>query len=59
MESPTGALLITVVLLLLFLFCLEMPGDLKLLGLPALAVNARWWWFVARADMPDDPWQTK
>jgi hypothetical protein len=41
MESPPGALLITVVLLLRFLFCLEMPGDLKLLGLVALALNAR------------------
>jgi hypothetical protein len=52
---PPGGLLITVVLVFLFLVCLEMPGHLKLLAVAALALNVRWWWFVEKTAPRDPP----
>jgi hypothetical protein len=58
MRSSSG-LLITVALVFLFIFCLQMPGNLKWLAVVALAVNIRWWWFIARDARRDAPPHTK
>ena len=49
----SGGLIITVILVFLFIFSLEMPGSLKWFAVIALALNIRWWWFVARDDQED------
>jgi hypothetical protein len=41
----SGALLVTVILVFLLAFPLEMPGSFKWLALVAFTVNLRWWWF--------------
>ena len=57
--KSSGALTITVVLVFLFIFCLEMPGNWKWLGVLALVLNVRWWRFVTRDDSADGPSHTK
>jgi uncharacterized membrane protein YiaA len=44
----SGGLLITVTLVFLSIFSLELPGSLKALAAVALALNIRWWWFMVR-----------